>query len=63
MEMISKSYLSELDADALDQLLAVLTEPEVLDRYDHIFLAMVDHDDAMAVLGKHKAVIDQLIQF
>ena len=55
--------LDKLDAGALDELMAVLTDAEVLERYDHIFLAMVDHDDSLAVLDKYKTAISQLIRF
>jgi DNA repair exonuclease SbcCD ATPase subunit len=55
--------LDKLDKTALDELLAVLTDADVLNRYDHIFLAMVDHDDAMAVLDRRKSSIDRLIKF
>ena len=54
--------LDKLDAGALDELMTVLTDKEVLDRYDHIFLAMVDHDDAMEVLDRRSAVIDNSIR-
>ena len=53
--------LDALDASALDELMGVLTTKEVLDRYDHIFVSMVAHDDSVAVLNKHSAVIDQFI--
>jgi DNA repair exonuclease SbcCD ATPase subunit len=55
--------LDKLDAGALDELMAVLTDSEVLERYDHIFLAMVDHDDAIAVLEQRETAIDNLIRF
>lgn len=53
--------LDALDASALDELMAVLTSPEVLDRYDHIFVSMVAHDDSVDVLNKYSASIDQFI--
>jgi len=55
--------LDKLDAAALDELLTVITDAEVLDRYDHIFLAMVDHDDSMAVLDKYSHAICERIHF
>jgi hypothetical protein len=55
--------LDKMDAGALDELMAVLADPEVLKRYDHIFLAMVDHDDAMKVLNRYGTAIDKIIQF
>jgi len=54
--------LDKLDAGVLDELLCVITDTAVLDRYDHIFLAMVDHDDAMAVLDRHRAAVTQIIR-
>lgn len=54
--------LDSLDAKALDDLLLVLTREDVLDRYDHIFLAMVDHVDSLETLDKHCASIDQIIK-
>ena len=54
--------LDSLDAKALDELLSVLTRKDVLDRYDHIFLAMVDHIDSMETLDKYRISIDQIIK-
>lgn len=36
--------LDALDANALDELMGVLTSKEVLDRYDHIFISMLAHE-------------------
>jgi len=54
--------LDKLDAAALDELLAVLTSDDVRDRYDHIFLAAVDHDDTLATFQKYEALIDNMIK-
>lgn len=59
--LLMMDNLDALDADALDELMTVLTSKEVLDRYDHIFISMVAHDDSIAVLDKHRASIDQFI--
>ena len=53
--------LDKLDADALDELLAVLTADEIRERYDHIFLAAVDHNDTLATLQKYETSIDKMI--
>lgn len=54
--------LDALDSHALDELITVLTSPDVLCRYDHIFVSMVAHDDSVAVLDKHSSAIDQYIR-
>ena len=59
--LLMMDNLDALDADALDELMTVLTSKEVLDRYDHIFVSMVAHDDSVNVLDKHRANIDQFI--
>lgn len=53
--------LDALDASSLDELMTVLTSTEILDRYDHIFVSMVAHDDSLEILDKHSACIDQFI--
>lgn len=59
--LLMMDNLDALDAEALDELMAVLTLQEVLDRYDHIFISMVSHDDSIAVLQKYCSNIDQLV--
>lgn len=59
--LLMMDNLDALDAYALDELMTVLTSKEVLDRYDHIFVSMVAHDDSVNVLDKHRANIDQFI--
>jgi len=46
------------DAKALDGLMSVITKDEVRETYDHIFIAMVNHDDSMKVLDRYAAYID-----
>lgn len=53
--------LDVLDAAALDELMNVLTSKEVLDRYDHIFISMVAHNDSLDILNKYHSSIDQCI--
>ena len=53
--------LDALDAAALDELMNVLTSKEVLDRYDHIFISMVAHDDSLDILNKYHSSINQYI--
>lgn len=60
--MLMMDNLDALDADALDELLAVLTMQDVLDRYDHIFISMVSHDDSCKVLNKYKGSINEMIR-
>lgn len=53
--------LDKLDADALDALFTMLQDPAVTAPYDHIFIAMVNHEDSMAIINKHKANINNII--
>lgn len=53
--------LDKLDTDALNALFELLNDPEVTDPYDHIFVAMVNHEDSMKVIDKHKSIIGNLI--
>lgn len=47
--------LEVLDANALNSLLTVLERPDVDAAYDHIFVAAVNHADALDVISKHSA--------
>lgn len=55
--------LDKLDADALDALFSLLSELDFADSYDHIFVAMVNHEDALRVIESHKEHIDNHIAF
>lgn len=55
--------LDKLDADALDALFSLLGELDFADSYDHIFVAMVNHEDALRVIENHKESIDNHIAF
>lgn len=53
--------LDKLDCQALNALLTLLSDPSVTAPYDHIFMAMVNHEDSLTVLDKHKSIVDNLI--
>lgn len=53
--------LDKLDADSLDALFTMLENPEITDPYDHIFVAMVNHEDSLRVINKHKGIISNHI--
>ena len=53
--------LDKLDATALDALFTMLSDPAIRDNYDHIFVAMVNHEDSLAILKKHSACVDVTI--
>ncbi len=53
--------LDKLDGNALDALFDLLRNPDVAKSYDHIFIAMVNHEDSLKVLSKYSANIDNLI--
>ena len=54
--------LDKLDENALDALLSLLEKPGVMDNYDHVLMAMVNHEDSLAVLKKHeKSLINNFI--
>lgn len=55
--------LDKLDADALDALFSLLGELDFADSYDHIFVAMVNHEDALRVIENHKESINNHIAF
>lgn len=44
--------LEKLDSDVFKNLIALLSEPAVLNEYDHIIICAVDHDDTMELLSK-----------
>ena len=55
--------LDKLDSEALDALLSLFSNADVLAPYDHVFLAMVDHGDALTTIHKHKGtLIDKVIE-
>lgn len=53
--------LDKLDVNALDSFFSLLSEKDVSDEYNHIFIAMVNHTDSIEVLNKHKDFIDDVI--
>ena len=54
--------LDKLDENALDALLSLLEKPGVMNNYDHVLMAMVNHKDSLAVLKKHeKSLINNFI--
>ena len=54
--------LDKLDCAAFEALLNLLSKPGVLDSYDHVFMAMVDHKDALETIKKFEGtVIDNVI--
>ena len=54
--------LDKLDENALDALLSLLEKPGVMNNYDHVLMAMVNHEDSLAVLKKHeKSLINNFI--
>lgn len=54
--------LDKLDISALDGFFALLTKPGVIDNYNHILIAMVNHEDSVNILNKYKGtVIDDII--
>lgn len=53
--------LDKLDETALDALFTLLSNPVISGSYDHIFIAMVNHEDSLRVLDKHKAVFTNVI--
>lgn len=50
--------LDKLDETSLDALFELLTNPDVAAPYDHIFVAMVDHEDALKVTAKYASQIN-----
>lgn len=50
--------LDKLDENSLNALFELLTNPEVSDPYDHIFVAMVNHEDAVKVTAKYATQIN-----
>ena len=50
-----------MDGDTIQNLFSSILSKNVLDRYDHILIATVDHDDIMNVVNKYDNV--QKIQF
>lgn len=50
--------LDKLDENSLNALFELLTNPEVSAPYDHIFVAMVNHEDAVKVTAKYAAQIN-----
>lgn len=53
--------LDKLDTNALDALFTLLSDPVVTDPYDHIFVALVNHEDSLEIINKHKAIVGNLI--
>lgn len=53
--------LDKLDASSLDALFTMLENPEITDPYDHIFVAMVNHEDSLQIINKHKGIISNHI--
>lgn len=53
--------LDKLDENALDSLFNLLSKTEVADPYDHIFMAMVNHEDSQKIIKKYKPIINNLI--
>ena len=45
--------LDKLDKNALDGFFSLLSKPEVRSDYNHILIAMVDHEDSLAVVNKY----------
>lgn len=45
--------LDKLDAEALEVLFKTITDPTMNAGYDHVFIAMVNHDDAVAVASRY----------
>ena len=50
--------LDKLDENSLNALFELLTNPEVSAPYDHIFVAMVNHEDAVKVTAKYASQIN-----
>ena len=42
--------LDNLDAQAFGKVMKALKDSEMMDRYDHVFISMVDHADLMSSL-------------
>lgn len=53
--------LDKLDESALVALFELLSNHDVTDPYDHIILAMVNHEDSVRVVDRYKSIIDDLI--
>lgn len=54
--------LDKLDVSALDRFFNLLSKPGVLDGYNHILIAMVNHKNSVEVLNKYKGtVVDEII--
>lgn len=45
--------LDKLDEGAMDGFLNLLTQREIMDTYDHMFIAAVDHEDTVKAVNKH----------
>lgn len=52
--------LDKLDAVTLNSLFAMLQDPVIIDNYDHIFVAMVNHEDSMAIIDKYESELTVL---
>lgn len=52
--------LDKLDEAALEGLMKLILNPEVLDTYDHIFLATVNHPDAINTFKKYDSRIQTI---
>ena len=50
--------LDKLDAEAFKNLLELVLMPEVQDSYDHIFMSLVDHSDALEAIDSRKSELN-----
>lgn len=67
MEMVSSisnsrilvfDCIENLDAANIDALIALLLKPEIMDRYDHVILSVVDHKSIVETIDKYRYAIN-----
>ena len=67
MEMVSSisnsrilvfDCIENLDASNIDALMTLLLKPEIMDRYDHVILSVVDHKSIVETIDKYRYAIN-----
>lgn len=50
--------LEQFDSETIDQLMKLLTRPEIMQRYDHILLAPVNHNSITEIMKKYQMQVN-----
>ena len=50
--------IENLDASNIDALMTLLLKPEIMDRYDHVILSVVDHKSIVETIDKYRYAIN-----